>query len=167
MDTKTYAVEVTRTVSDKFYTETVRPPQLLANLLNFEFMARSIDVFKKAIFYGKPVKPVAEVGPLTYTDYDQDELHFLTGIITEAGEISEVLRAQWALKPEDRDNVKIKDEVGDILWYIQNLLNKRGLTLDEVMESNINKLRARFPEKFDEAAAINRNESAEEAALKV
>ncbi|MCX4196496.1 hypothetical protein OMR07_13685, partial [Methylobacterium organophilum] len=39
-------------------------------------------------------------------------------------------------------------------------------TLDDVLAANIEKLRARFPEKFDEALAIDRNVKQEAAAMR-
>ena len=40
---------------------------------------------------------------------------------------------------------------------ILSIYNKYGISVSECMEKNINKLKERYPEKFDEDCAINRN----------
>lgn len=158
-----YAKAVTRTISDKFITDVVRPDMLLHSLAQFEQITHHVDVFKKALFYGKPVKAVQDTFNTYNGGYEKDELHFITGIVTEVGELCEVLRAKWAGVLEDE--TKVADELGDIEWYLQNLYNKLGVSREQVWEANIAKLKARFPEKFTEDAAINRSESDEKAAL--
>jgi NTP pyrophosphatase (non-canonical NTP hydrolase) len=40
-------------------------------------------------------------------------------------------------------------ELGDLLWYLVLLCETTGLTLEEVMEANVAKLRRRYPQGFD------------------
>lgn len=82
--------------------------------------------------------------------------HYLIGIGTEAGELQDALKKTVVYgKPLDR--VNLKEEVGDVCWYLARLLDHLGSSFEEVMEININKLRARYGEKFSEYAALNRN----------
>ncbi len=64
-------------------------------------------------------------------------------------------------KPLDENN--LKEEAGDILWYIAGpLCRALGCTLDEIAQINVNKLRARYPEKYTDAAALARADKAPE-----
>ena len=40
--------------------------------------------------------------------------------------------------------LKLKDEVGDVLWYLANLCTDLGLSLDDVAEGNLAKLQDRL-----------------------
>jgi NTP pyrophosphatase (non-canonical NTP hydrolase) len=42
------------------------------------------------------------------------------------------------------------------MWYIANLCNLTGVSLEEVMKRNIEKLKKRYPEGFNSKASINR-----------
>jgi NTP pyrophosphatase (non-canonical NTP hydrolase) len=62
---------------------------------------------------------------------------------------------------------KIKDEAGDVLWYLAELLSAFGLTLEEVMVANVAKLAVRYPDKYTDhhAEESNRDRAAEAAAI--
>jgi NTP pyrophosphatase (non-canonical NTP hydrolase) len=85
-----------------------------------------------------------------------DDLHMVLGMQTEAAEIADVYKKTIAYK-KPLDFVNIKEEVGDLMWYIANLCNMNGWDLREILATNIAKLEARYPEKFTEEQAINRD----------
>lgn len=85
-----------------------------------------------------------------------DEVHMAMGMVTEAGEFLDVFKKNFAYKKEI-DYVNLKEEIGDILWYIANFCNINDWDLERIMETNIQKLKIRYPEKFTEENAINRN----------
>jgi NTP pyrophosphatase (non-canonical NTP hydrolase) len=91
-------------------------------------------------------------------------VHATWGLMTEIGELVDPFkRAVFYGKAPDKRN--LAEEVGDILWYLAILLDWAGLDFYECMMANINKLRVRYPQKFDAVAAIERNTEAEMAAL--
>ena len=47
--------------------------------------------------------------------------------------------------------------MGDCLWYIALLGNTLGYNIETLCEFNINKLKERYPEKFDEELAKEEN----------
>jgi NTP pyrophosphatase (non-canonical NTP hydrolase) len=49
-----------------------------------------------------------------------------------------------------------RDECSDILWYLSEICSALDLTLDEVAEYNIGKLKKRYPEGYSDEASINR-----------
>lgn len=87
---------------------------------------------------------------------NDDIKHGIYGLITELGEFTDVIKKRDFYKKEvDRTN--LIEELGDSLWYIAILCRGLGITLEEVANININKLKARFPNKFSEDAAKNRD----------
>jgi NTP pyrophosphatase (non-canonical NTP hydrolase) len=93
-----------------------------------------------------------------------DDLHMVLGMQTEAAEIADVYKKHIAYKKE-LDLVNVKEEIGDLMWYIANLCNMNSWDLREILDTNISKLEARYPEKFTEEQAINRNLVAEREIL--
>lgn len=84
------------------------------------------------------------------------EVHALFGLQTEVGELVDRFKREifYNKKP---DNTNVKEELGDILWYMSILLDCYGLTYEEVMEANIAKLAKRYPDKFNSEDAVNRD----------
>ncbi len=91
-----------------------------------------------------------------------DPFKFLTekalGIIGEAGEIGDYLK-KVLCHGHPMNAEKLKDEAGDLMWYLSTVLTTYGITLEEVVSHNIAKLEARYPDGFSEEASINRKES--------
>ncbi len=85
-----------------------------------------------------------------------DELHMVIGISTEAGELLDAYKKHFAYG-KDLDVVNVGEEIADIMWYISNLCRIKGIDLEEMMQRNIDKLKARYPEKFNQDKALNRN----------
>ena len=85
-----------------------------------------------------------------------DLLHASMGLVTEAGEFQDMLKKHLYYGRE-LDTVNLKEEVGDLLWYCAIALNALGADFESVMQTNIDKLKARYPEKFTEDNANNRD----------
>lgn len=83
-------------------------------------------------------------------------IHGMVGISTESGELLDALK-KHLMYGKSLDLVNIKEEVGDVLWYCALILDEVGASFEDVMKTNIDKLRARFPEKFTEEKAVNRD----------
>lgn len=47
-------------------------------------------------------------------------------------------------------------EVGDVLWYVAETCTQLGITIEELADQNIAKLRQRYGDKFSTDASINR-----------
>ena len=95
-------------------------------------------------------------------DAIMDMLHAAVGISGEAGELLDAIKKVWIYKkPVDVDN--IKEELGDLLFYIQMMCNVHGWKLDEVIKANISKLTIRYPEGYSHEAAQARADKQEKA----
>ncbi len=90
------------------------------------------------------------------TQSNCDMLHAAIGIATEGGELLDALKkAMFYGKP--LDVVNLKEELGDVMWYIAIACQALGTTIDEVQAIKIAKLKARFPNKFTSQDAIERD----------
>lgn len=93
-----------------------------------------------------------------------DLLHGGLGVATEAGELLDVLKKHHAYAREiDRTNVR--EEIGDVLWYVALLCRSLGTDMETVAAINVAKLRARYPDKYTHSNALNRDLTAERAVL--
>jgi NTP pyrophosphatase (non-canonical NTP hydrolase) len=91
-------------------------------------------------------------------------LHGAMGLCTEAGELQDQLK-KHIFYGKPLDVVNIAEECGDLFWYLAETLTAIDARFIDVMHRNIEKLRARYPEKFTEDKAINRDLDAERAVL--
>ncbi len=85
-----------------------------------------------------------------------DLLHAGMGLCTEAGEFLDTIK-KYIYYGKTLDEVNLVEEQGDIFWYSALALNILKTTFKEVKEKNIEKLKQRYPEKFTEEKAINRD----------
>jgi NTP pyrophosphatase (non-canonical NTP hydrolase) len=83
-------------------------------------------------------------------------LHASLGFATESGEFIDALK-KYIFYGKPLDLINLKEETGDLGWYMSLAIDVLKTTLDEVMTVNIDKLKARYPEKFTNENAINRN----------
>ena len=69
------------------------------------------------------------------------------GLAGEIGEVIDIMK-KHIYQGKELDITDVIEEVGDVLWYIANFCNINNITMDECMESNMKKLRKRFPNGF-------------------
>jgi NTP pyrophosphatase (non-canonical NTP hydrolase) len=79
------------------------------------------------------------------------------GAAGEAGELANMIK-KGILHRHGVDPEKIRDEIGDVLWYLAGLCTQFGFTLGDAMESNIAKLKKRYPDGFSEQDSKLREE---------
>ena len=94
----------------------------------------------------------------------QNNVHMVLGMVTEVGELADVFKKNIAYE-KDIDWINVQEEVGDILWYIANFCTINGFDIEKILENNIEKLFARYPEKFSSDYAINRDLNKERSIL--
>ena len=95
---------------------------------------------------------------------DADVAHLLTaalGLTAESGEFTEIVKKIiFQGKPYNNENVyHMKRELGDICWYLAQACMALDTTFDEIIEMNVDKLKARYPGgEFDVHKSENRKE---------
>ena len=83
------------------------------------------------------------------------------GLSSETGELNEIIKkCIFQGKPMDDETIfHCKRELGDIMWYWISSCRALGLDPNEVIEENVNKLKARYPGgEFDVHYSENRQE---------
>ena len=82
-------------------------------------------------------------------------LNAALGLSGEVGELNDMLK-KWIFHEKQLDIDHAKKETGDICWYLAILCESFGWNLDEIMQINIDTLKARYPEVFDTYRANHR-----------
>ena len=103
---------------------------------------------------------------ITELDIEQDAdvprlLTAALGLTAEAGEFTEVVKKIILQgKPYNEENIfHMKRELGDICWYLAQACMALDTTFDEIIEMNVDKLKARYPGgEFDVHKSENRVE---------
>jgi NTP pyrophosphatase (non-canonical NTP hydrolase) len=85
-----------------------------------------------------------------------DTIHMLFGMITEVGELTDVFKKQLAYN-RHIDWVNVSEELGDIMFYIASFCRMNNISLEDVIETNVQKLESRYPNKFTEYHATHRD----------
>lgn len=74
---------------------------------------------------------------------DAHRIHMAMGVAGEAGELLDTIKKSSIYrKPYDLDN--ITEECGDILFYLVGMLNSFGVTLEDALKANMDKLSVRY-----------------------
>ncbi|MCP5381698.1 MAG: hypothetical protein H6912_04955 [Kordiimonadaceae bacterium] len=153
---KKYITDSARTASNTYFTEKVTDEEVKNTFEDFAKTGEILDNQKRRLFYGKgdTIKG-GEVEDFSISNLNGNIIHAIYGICTEAGEMSEALLK--AAKTGEFDEVNLKEEAGDLMWYLAMLFRELGTDFTEVAFTNLNKLKARFPEKFSQEKAYDRD----------
>ena len=79
------------------------------------------------------------------------------GLAGEAGELLDMFK-KWIFHNKVLDRKHAKKELGDVMWYVADIAYSMGWELDEIMQMNVDKLKARYPEGFDPDKSNHRAE---------
>lgn len=77
------------------------------------------------------------------------------GLAGEAGEVADLVKKQH-FHSHPADPVKLRKEMGDVLFYLAAMCNACGDSLQTVMEANVEKLNERYPNGFEASRSINK-----------
>lgn len=78
------------------------------------------------------------------------------GLAGEAGEICNKLKKRVRGDINTASDKEIAKELGDVLWYVAVLANTLGISLSEVAQMNINKLKKRSDQQTLKGSGDNR-----------
>ena len=81
------------------------------------------------------------------------------GMSAESGEFTEVVKKMiFQGKPVNEENLfHLKRELGDVMWYVAQACMALDTSFDEIVEMNVEKLKARYPGgEFDVYKSENR-----------
>ena len=87
-------------------------------------------------------------------DRDWDQFHSLgnlaKSISIEAGELLECF--QWS--DTDYDPEHVKEELADVIIYCQDMLDRLGLDVDEIVNAKMTKNEAKYPVEKSKGSAV-------------
>lgn len=179
MNLEQYVKDATATES-KIEVVKADPNLLLGSVQILISAGMILDQVKKQTFYDAPIdtdKTTAAFGsiiaaletlkialtdgvePVEITDYDPRVFHSIVGIATESVELLELLGG------EGFDRVNFLEELGDLNWYEAIGIDAVDGNFESVLNTNIAKLKKRYPDKFTKEAANNRDLSEERSVL--
>ena len=80
-------------------------------------------------------------------------MNWLLGLAGEAGELCNsakkcMFHRAGLVTWNAQDYTKLLDELGDVMWYASQLCNWLNVPLEDVMQTNIEKLKDRYPDSF-------------------
>lgn len=79
------------------------------------------------------------------------------GLCGETGECADMIK-KYLFQGHDLDSEHFAKELGDVAWYLAVAAYAIGYDLETVLQTNIDKLRARYPDGFDAERSRHRQE---------
>ena len=80
--------------------------------------------------------------------------HALHGMVGEIGELHSIYQKRY--QGHEFDEEHAKKELGDLLWFVAEYCTAHGWNLESIMQMNIDKLKARYPEGFAADKSLHR-----------
>lgn len=78
----------------------------------------------------------------------QDEvMNAVLGLAGEAGEVADLHKKMFYHSEKDR-TLELINELGDVCYYLVKVMDLHGITLEQVLAANKEKLMARYAEFF-------------------
>lgn len=82
-------------------------------------------------------------------------INSVMGLCGESGEAIDVVK-KWLAQGHELDKEHLAKELGDIAWYLAEAATALDLSLEEILQANIGKLKKRYPDGFDSEKSLVR-----------
>ena len=82
-------------------------------------------------------------------------INSVMGLCGESGEAIDIVK-KWLAQGHELDKERLSKELGDIAWYLAEAATALDLSLEQVLQANIDKLKKRYPNGFDSKRSIVR-----------
>ena len=109
---------------------------------------------------GGVLSAFASLGAITDPKKNISTVRLLEGIMGlsgEAGEATDILK-KVLFQGHMLDEEHVALELGDICWYLALAADAIGYDLETIMQMNIDKLKARYPNGFEVEKSVHRKE---------
>ncbi len=110
--------------------------------------------------FGLERDAVSNTSNIHTNDASFNLFHMSMGLVTEAAEVLDLLKKNMAYE-RPIDKIKLADELGDLVFYLFGALLDQNLTLEDVINMNMAKLNARYPNGYSHYSANNRDTTVE------
>ncbi len=120
-------------------------------LLNFMDKKDAVEKIKEILeeVSSGNLKEYQDACKMTAKKFNTPQEEILTwglGIAGEAGDVASCIKKTFAHDNDQREG--IKENIGDGLWYTAMICNFFGWNLQEILDNNLKKLKARYPQGF-------------------
>ena len=85
-------------------------------------------------------------------------INSVMGLCGEAGEAIDIVK-KHLFHGHELDREHLTKELGDIAWYLAEAATALDIPLEKIFQDNIEKLKKRYPEGFDEQRSKTRKEN--------
>ena len=82
-------------------------------------------------------------------------LNGLMGLNGEAGEVIDILK-KHLFQGHELDTAHMAKELGDVAWYIAEAATALDISLEDIFQANIDKLKRRYPDGFETKKSLVR-----------
>lgn len=89
------------------------------------------------------------------TPHKMHLLHMASKLCSEAGELVDAI-SKMCFYDKELDTENVKEELGDIEFYLRGLRDSLLIGRDETLQHNIDKLNKRYPQGYSNKAAHER-----------
>ena len=74
-------------------------------------------------------------------------INSVMGLCGESGEAIDIVK-KWMAHGHELDKDHLAKELGDIAWYLAEAATALDMDLEDILQANLAKLKARYPEGF-------------------
>ena len=85
-------------------------------------------------------------------------LNSALGLCGESGEVADLVK-KHRFQGHDLDLDHVAKELGDIAWYLAVGAYSIGYDLEKIMQMNVDKLKARYPDGFSTDRSLHRDKN--------
>ena len=82
-------------------------------------------------------------------------INSVMGLCGESGEAIDIVK-KWMAQGHELDKTHLAKELGDIAWYLAEAATALDLTLEDILQANLDKLKKRYPEGFTSQKSLVR-----------
>lgn len=75
-------------------------------------------------------------------------INSVMGLCGESGEAIDIVK-KWLAQGHELDKENLAKELGDVAWYLAEAATALDMDLSDILQQNLDKLAARYPEGFD------------------
>ncbi len=74
-------------------------------------------------------------------------INSVMGLCGEAGEAIDIVK-KWLAQGHELDKERLARELGDVAWHLAEAAAALDMPLEQILQGNLDKLKARYPEGF-------------------
>lgn len=85
-------------------------------------------------------------------------INSVMGLCGEAGEAIDIVK-KWLAQGHELDKAHLLKELGDVAWYLAEAATALDVSLEQILQANIDKLKKRYPEGFEKERSALRSDT--------